>query len=108
MIPFVDLKAQYDSIAAEVDAAIHNVITTSDFILGKDVEKFEQEFAAYCETKYAVGLDSGISALELVLRALGIGAGDEVITVSHTFIATVSSISFTGAQPVFVEVDARS
>ena len=108
MIPFVDLKAQYDSIAAEVDAAIHNVITTSDFILGKDVEKFEQEFAAYCETKYAVGMDSGISALELVLRALGIGAGDEVITVSHTFIATVSSISFTGARPVFVEVDAHS
>jgi dTDP-4-amino-4,6-dideoxygalactose transaminase len=104
-IPFVDLKAQYKTIAAEVDEAMQRVIADTDFILGKEVELFEQEFAAYCEAKYAIGLDSGISALELALRAYGIGQGDEVITVSHTFIATVSSISFTGASPVFVDVD---
>lgn len=104
-IPFVDLKAQYRTIAAEVDEAMQRVIADTDFILGKEVELFEQEFAAYCEAKYAIGLDSGISALELALRAYGIGQGDEVITVSHTFVATVSSISFTGASPVFVDVD---
>lgn len=104
-VPFVDLKTQYQTIAAEVDEAMHHVVSEADFILGKDVELFEEEFAAYCETKYAVGLDTGISALELALRAHGVGAGDEVITVSHTFIATVSSISFTGARPVFVDVN---
>ena len=104
VIPFVDLKAQYKSIAGEVDAAMHAVVERGDFILGKDVELFEQEFAAYCGAGYAVGLDTGISALELALRALGIGPGDEVITVSHTFIATVSAISFTGATPVFVDI----
>jgi dTDP-4-amino-4,6-dideoxygalactose transaminase len=104
-VPFVDLKAQYRTIAAEVDEAMQRVIADTDFILGKEVELFEQEFAAYCEAEYAVGLDSGISALELALRAYGIGQGNEVITVSHTFIATVSSISFTGASPVFVDVD---
>jgi dTDP-4-amino-4,6-dideoxygalactose transaminase len=104
-VPFVDLKAQYQTIAAEVDEAMHRVISEADFILGKEVELFEQEFAAYCETKYAVGVDTGISALTLSLRAHGIGAGDEVITVANTFIATVSAISFTGASPVFVDVD---
>jgi dTDP-4-amino-4,6-dideoxygalactose transaminase len=104
-VPLVDLKAQHRTIAAEVDEAMRRVIADTDFILGKEVELFEQEFAAYCEAKYAVGLDSGISALELALRAYGIGQGDEVVTVSHTFIATVSSISFTGATSVFVDVD---
>jgi dTDP-4-amino-4,6-dideoxygalactose transaminase len=107
-VPFVDLKAQCQTIAAEVDEAMRRVVADADFILGKDVELFEQEFAAYCEAKYAVGLDSGISALELALRAFGIGEGDEVITVSHTFIASVSSISFTGARPVFVDVDPKT
>jgi dTDP-4-amino-4,6-dideoxygalactose transaminase len=107
-VPFVDLKAQYQAIAADVDDAIRRVVANADFILGKDVELFEQEFADYCEAKYAVGLDTGISALELALRAHGIEAGDEVITVSHTFIASVSSISFTGAQPVFVDVDSKT
>ena len=107
-VPFVDLKAQYQAIATEVDEAMRRVVADADFILGKDVELFEEEFAAYCEAKYAVGLDSGISALELALRAFGIGEGDEVITVSHTFIASVSSISFTGARPVFVDVDPKT
>src|SRR2546427_461278 len=104
-VPFVDLKTQYQSIAGEIDQAMAAVLANTDFILGKDVELFEQEFADFCEAKYAVGLDSGLSALELALRAYGIGEGDEVITVSHTFIATVSAISCTGAHPVLVDID---
>jgi len=107
-VPFVDLRAQYRAIAAEVDEAMQRVVANADFILGKDLDLFDQEFAAYCGARYAVGLDSGISALELALRAHDIGAGDEVITVAHTFIATVSAISFTGARPVFVDVDPRT
>lgn len=104
-VPFVDLKAQYKTIAGEVDEALHNVVSNADFILGKDVELFEHEFAHFCEADYAVGVDSGTSALELALRAYGIGEGDEVITVSHTFIATVAAISYTGARPVLIDID---
>jgi len=105
-ISFVDLKAQYTAIAPEVDAAIHRVVAGADFILGRDVELFEQEFAAFCGVTHAIGVDSGMSALELALRAYGVGEGDEVITVSHTFSATAFAISQTGAQPVFIDVDA--
>jgi dTDP-4-amino-4,6-dideoxygalactose transaminase len=105
MIPFVDLKAQYATIQRDVDEALHNVVANADFILGKDVELFEQEFARFCNADYAVGVDSGTSALELALRAYAIGDGDEVITVSHTFIATVAAISYTGARPVLVDID---
>ena len=105
IVPFVDLKAQYRTIAAEVEAAMQRVVADADFILGSDVVKFEQEFARFCEAEYAVGLDSGTSALELGLRAFGIGEGDEVITVSHTFIATAAAISYTGAQPILVDID---
>lgn len=105
IIPFVDLKAQYAAIAVEVNEALHNVILNADFILGKDVELFEAEFARFCEADHAIGVDSGTSALELALRAYGIGAGDEVITVSHTFIAPVAAISYTGARPVLIDVD---
>lgn len=104
-IPFLDLKAQYREISRDVQEAIGRVIENADFILGKELSLFEREFAAYCGVEHAVGVDSGISALELALRAAGIGKGDEVITVSHTFIATVSAISFTGAKPIFVDVD---
>ncbi len=104
-IDFVDLKAQYASISREVDKAIRRVVVNSDFILGKDVESFEREFAAYCEVAHAIGVDSGASALELVLRAYDVGDGDEVITASHTFSATAFAISATGAKPVFVDVD---
>jgi dTDP-4-amino-4,6-dideoxygalactose transaminase len=104
-IPLVDLKAQYALIRGDVDAAIARVVTNADFILGRDVEAFEAEYAAYCESDFAVGLDSGLSALELGLRALGIGPGDEVITPAHSFIASSSAISFTGAKPVWVDVD---
>lgn len=105
IVPFVDLKAQYRTIASQVDEAISRVVSDADFVLGRDVEMFEQEFADFCEAQHAVGVDSGTSALELVLRAYDIGEGSEVITVSHTFIATVASISYTGARPVLVDID---
>lgn len=104
-IPLVDLRAQYRAIAAEVDEAMRRVVERADFILGHDVEAFEAEFAAYCETAHAVGVDSGLSALELGLRALGIGPGDEVLTPANSFIASSSAISMTGATPVWVDAD---
>lgn len=103
-IPFLDLHAQLAPVRAEIDAAIGRVLNHSQFILGPEVAAFEEEFAAYCGVQACVGVDSGISALELVLRALDVGPGDEVITVSHSFIATVSAISFVGATPVLVDV----
>jgi dTDP-4-amino-4,6-dideoxygalactose transaminase len=108
IVPFVDLKAQYQTIAAEVDEAMKQVVADADFVLGRDVELFEREFADFCEAEYAIGLDSGTSALEMALRAHGIGEGSEVITVSHTFIATVLAISYTGALPVLVDIDRDS
>ena len=107
-VPFIDLKSQYQALAPEIDIAMANVIENSAFILGSEVSLFEQEFAAYCETKYAVGVDSGTSAIELALRAYGIGAGDEVITAANTFIATALAISYTGARPVLVDIDPQS
>ncbi len=104
-VPFVDLKLQYQTISAEVNEAMQRVVANAEFILGDELECFEDEFAAYCGVPYAVGVDSGISTLELALRAYGIGAGDEVITVSHTFVATVSAIAVTGARPVLVDID---
>jgi len=107
-LPLVDLKAQHASIAAEVQAALANVISNTDFILGADVTAFEGEFALYCAAEHCVGLDSGMSALELGMRAMGIGPGDEVITPAGSFIASSSAISFTGATPVWVDVDAST
>ncbi|MHB0858718.1 MAG: DegT/DnrJ/EryC1/StrS family aminotransferase [Anaerolineae bacterium] len=104
-VPFVDLKAQYASIRAEVNEAISQVLDNTDFVLGQSTSLFENEFAHYCEAKAAVGVDSGTSALELALRAYRIGSGDEVITAANTFIATALAISYTGATPVFVDVD---
>ena len=104
-IPFVDLKAQYRSIQEEADAAVLGVMGRGDFVLGKAVSDFEKEFAAYCDAEYAIGVDSGYSALELLLLANGIGPGDEVITAANTFIATTLAISNTGAVPVLVDCD---
>jgi len=104
-VPFVDLAAQYPTIAAEINEAVAKVIQSTDFILGREVGLFEEEFAAYCEAKYAVGVDSGTSALELALRAYEIGPGDEVITAANTFIASALAISHAGAKPVLVDVD---
>jgi dTDP-4-amino-4,6-dideoxygalactose transaminase len=104
-VPFVDLPAQYPAIAPEINEAVARVIHDADFILGREVGLFEEEFAAYCEAKYAVGVDSGTSALELALRAYDIGPGDEVITAANTFIASALAISHAGAKPVLVDVD---
>ncbi len=93
---------------AEILAAIEGVLDRADFILGQDVHKLEEEFAAYCGTKYAIGVDSGLAALELSLRALGVGAGDEVIVPAHTFTATAAAVTFAGATPVFVDVDPQT
>jgi len=107
-IPLVDLKAQYDSIRDEIDAAIHRVVQSGQFILGFEVKAFEDEVAAYCGTKYAVGVASGTDALHLALLACGIEPGDEVITTPFTFIATAESIAKCGAKPVFVDIDPKT
>ena len=107
-ISFVDLGAQYASIEEEINAAINRVLRKGDFILGDDVHLLEAEFAAYCTARYAVGVNSGTSAIELALRAYDIGAGDEVITAANTFIATALAISYTGADVVLVDCDPQT
>src|SRR5690606_6078994 len=107
-IPLVDLKAQYAALRPEVDAAMQRVLDTTAFILGPDVKAFEEAFARYAHAEFCVALSSGTAALELALRALGVGSGDEVVTVAHTFIASAEAISAVGATPVFVEIDART
>lgn len=108
MIPFLDLRAQYQQIKPEVDAAISRVIESAQFVLGPEVAAFEDRFAAYCDVKHCIALNSGTSALHLALLAAGVGPGDEVITVSMTFVATTAAILYCGAKPVFVDVDPRT
>ena len=105
MIPFIDLKAQYQSIAEEVNSAVLSTLASTQFVLGKEVQAFEEEFATYSGARYGVAVNSGTSALHLALLAAGVGPSDEVITVSSTFVATVAAIDYTGARPVFVDVD---
>ncbi|MFW8642461.1 DegT/DnrJ/EryC1/StrS family aminotransferase [Rhizobium beringeri] len=105
MIPFLDLKAQYQSIKGEIDAAVLGVLASGQYILGEEVARLEQEFADYCNVKHAIALNTGTSALHLSLLAAGVGPGDEVITVPFTFVATVSAICYAGARPVFVDVE---
>ena len=107
-VPSLDLKAQYQSIKPEIDAAIARVLDSGQFVLGPDVAAFEQEFAAYCGASECIALNSGTSALHLALLAAGIGAGDEVITVPFTFVASVAAILYVGARPVLVDIDPRS
>jgi dTDP-4-amino-4,6-dideoxygalactose transaminase len=104
----IDLKAQTLSIQPEVDAAIARVFASGNFILGAEVEAFEREFAQACGVAHAVGVDSGTSAIQLSLLACGIGAGDEVITVANTAVATVAAIELTGAKPVLVDIDPQT
>jgi dTDP-4-amino-4,6-dideoxygalactose transaminase len=104
-VPFVDLRAQHDALAPEIERAVRQVFERGDFILGAAVERFEAEFAAYIGTKHAIGVASGLDAIELALRAAGIGPGDEVITSANTFIATVLAILAVGARPVLVDAD---
>ena len=105
MIPIVDLKAQYHALKPEIDAAIAHVLETSQFVLGSEVAAFEEEFAAYSGAKYAVAVNSGTSALHLSLLAAGVNEGDEVITVPFTFVATVATIRYVRARPVFVDIE---
>jgi dTDP-4-amino-4,6-dideoxygalactose transaminase len=105
LIRFVDLAAQHQEIRDELDAAIGQVIDSGQFVLGPQVEAFEGEFAQYCGVAYGVGTNSGTSALHLALLAADVGPGDEVITVSLTFWATVAAVLYTGATPVLVDVD---
>lgn len=104
-VPFLDLKQQYAAIREEVLAAVGSVFDSTQFVLGKEVSAFEEEFAHYCGVRYCVGVNSGTSALHLALLAVGVGPGDEVITVPCTFVATVAAVLYTGARPVFVDVD---
>ncbi len=100
--------ASYLAFQQEIDEAIHRVLNSGWYILGKEVSAFEQEFAAFIGVPHAIGVGNGTDALELALRACGIGAGDEVITVSHTAVATVAAIELAGAAPVFVDVETGS
>ena len=104
-IPFVDLKAQYETLKDEVAEAVRGILDSAQFIGGEAVVSFERDFAAYCQVRHARGVANGTDALHLALRALGIGLGDEVITTAHTFIATAAAIAATGARPVFVDID---
>ncbi len=108
MIPFLDLKAQYSIIKDEVNVAIASVLDKCQFVLGEEVESFEDEFARHCQVANAVGVNSGTSALHLALLAAGVKPGDEVITVSFTFVATIAAIRYVGATPVLVDVDSAS
>ncbi|MFC6668990.1 DegT/DnrJ/EryC1/StrS family aminotransferase [Marinobacterium aestuariivivens] len=105
MIPFLDLKAQYRSIKDEIDQAVLNTLASSQYVLGSEVSTFEEEFAEYCGAAYGIAVNSGTSALHLALLAAEVGPGDEVITVSNTFVATVAAIDYCGAAPVFVDVE---
>ena len=104
-VPFLDLKAQYEPIRAEIAEAIQQVLDKTAFAGGPFVAQFEKEFASFCGTQFAAGVGSGTDALWLALLALGVGPGDEVITVPDTFIATAEAISYCGAKPVFVDVE---
>jgi dTDP-4-amino-4,6-dideoxygalactose transaminase len=104
-VRFVDLRAQTEELDSDLKAAIDAVMARGDFVLGADLERFEEEFADYCGVRHAVGVDSGFSALELALRAAHVGPGDEVITQANTFIATVSAIQAVGARPILTDCD---
>ncbi|MCB8967804.1 MAG: DegT/DnrJ/EryC1/StrS family aminotransferase [Ardenticatenaceae bacterium] len=104
-IPFVDLKAEYEALRAELDTAVSQAIASGWYILGEEVSAFEAEFASYIGIEHAVGVASGTDAILLGLRALGVGPGDEVITVAHTAVATIAAIELAGATPVFVDIE---
>lgn len=108
MIPLLDLKAQYASIKSEIDAAVLGVLASGQYTLGDEVANFEREFADYCGVRNAIAVNTGTSALHLSLLAAGIGPDDEVITVPFTFVATTSAICYTGARPVFVDVEPQT
>ena len=104
-VPYLDLKAQYQNIKPEIDAAISRVLESCQFVLGSEVAGFEKEFAVYCGASECIALNSGTSALHLALLAAGVGPSDEVITVPFTFVASVAAILYVGARPVLVDID---
>lgn len=104
-VRFVDLSAQHKPLESELKEVFGRVLANGSFVLGPEVEKFEKMFAAYCQAEHCVTVTNGTAALQLVLQGLGIGPGDEVITVAHTFIATAEAINAAGARPVFVDID---
>jgi len=108
MVPFIDLKRQYKRIKEEILSATQRVYEKGRFILGEEVSAFEKEFSHYCGVRYGVGVGSGTDALYLALKAAGIGEGDEVVTVANSFVATALAISFTGAKPLFVDIDPKT
>jgi dTDP-4-amino-4,6-dideoxygalactose transaminase len=105
LVPFLDLKAQYRQMKPEIDDAVARVLDSAQFVLGPEVAAFEARFSDYCQVKHCLAVNSGTSALHLALLAAGIGPGDEVITVSMTFVATTAAILYAGAKPVMVDVD---
>ena len=107
-VPFLDLKAQYESIRDEIAVALQHVLDNTAFADGPFVEEFEKEFASFCKCEFAIGVGSGTTALWMVLSGLGIGQGDEVITAPNTFIATVEAVSCCGAKPIFVDIDEQT
>ncbi len=107
-IPLVDLKAQYEPLKDEIQQAWGEILSSMRLFLGPNVQAFEKEFAEYCHSGYAIGVSDGTTAIHLALRALGIGPGDEVITVSHTFIATTEAILLAGATPVFIDINPKT
>ena len=107
-VPFVNLREQYDALKPQIDAAIASVLSRSAYISGPEVDEFQRWFASFCGVRHALGVSSGTRALELVLRGLNIGSGDEVVTSANTFIATAAAITAAGARPVLVDVDEAS
>jgi dTDP-4-amino-4,6-dideoxygalactose transaminase len=108
MIPFLDLQAQYATIKDDIQQAVARVFDSGQFVLGDEVAAFESEFSRYLGADHGIAVNTGTSALHLALLAAGVGPGDEVITVPFTFVATVAAIGYTGASPVFVDIDPRS
>lgn len=107
-VPFLELKPTYDELRAEFDAAYHRVMDSGYYLLGKESEAFEGEFAAYCQVKHCIAVGNGLDALHLILRAYEIGEGTEVIVPANTFIATWLAVSYAGATPIGVEPDAKT
>ena len=107
-VPYLDLKAQYQSIKPEIDAAIARVLNSCQFVLGSEVAAFERDFASYSGATECIALNSGTSALHLALLAAGVGPVDEVITVPFTFVASVAAVLYAGARPVLIDIDPRS
>lgn len=107
-VPFLDLRAAHRDLGGELERAVARVVESGWYLLGPELEEFEREFAAYCGTRHCVGVASGLSAIELALRAAGVGPGDEVIVPAYTWVATWLAVTRTGARPVGVDVEAAT